>query len=82
MPNEATEVSEISEKALAGKGRPRKPEIKCKNCPGNSHAGHSWDKRCRLYIPGKSISEMKSAFEKEEIQGETWSQDRSCETAY
>ena len=64
MLNEATEVSKISEEALAGKGRPAKQEIKCRNCLGNPKAGHSWDKHCRLYIPGKSKFEMKSAFEK------------------
>ena len=69
MLNEATEVSELSEEALAGKGRPAKQEIKCRNCLGNRpKVGHSWDKHCRLYIPGKSKYEMKSAFEKQKAK--------------
>ena len=68
MLNEATEVSEISEEALAGKGRPAKQEIKCRNCLGYPKVGHSWDKHCRLYIPGKSKYEMKSALEKQKAK--------------
>ena len=68
MLEEAKEFSAITEHALAGRGRPIKHEIKCKNCLGNKHKGHSWDKHCKLFIPGKTVAEMKSAFRKEEIR--------------
>ena len=63
--DEAHEDSELSEEALAGRGRPPKAEIKCRNCLGNPKVAHSWDKRCRLYLPGKTVHEMKSKLEKD-----------------
>ena len=63
--DEAHEYSELSEEALAGRGRPPKVEIKCRNCLGNPKVSHTWDKHCRLYLPGKTVQEMRSKLEKD-----------------
>ena len=57
--------SEISEEALAGKGRSTRAKITCRNCLGNPKVGHSWDKHCRLYLPGKTHHEMRCQYEKD-----------------
>ena len=59
------EDSEMSEEALAGKGRSSKVKITCKNCLGNPKVGHSWDKHCKLFLPEKTVQEMRSKLEKD-----------------
>ena len=63
--NEDHVDSEISEEALAGKGRSTRAKITCRNCLGNPKVGHSWDKHCRLYLPGKTQHEMRCQYEKD-----------------
>ena len=63
--NEDHVDSELSEEALAGKGRSSQAKITCNNCLGNPKVGHSWDKHCRLYIPGKTQHEMRCQHEKD-----------------
>ena len=59
------EDSQLSEEALAGKGRPSKAKITCRNCLGNPKVAHSWHKHRRLFLPGKTVQEMRSKLEKD-----------------
>ena len=69
--NEDHVDSELSEEALAGKGRSSRAKITCRNCLGNPKVGHSWDKHCRLYLPGKTQHEMRCQYEKDKAARRT-----------
>ena len=56
--NTESQQSKVVEEDLAG--RPRTPEIKCRNCLGNPKTAHTWDKHCEHFLSGKTVAEMQS----------------------